>query len=179
MTSSEREPDPYAVLNLPRSASASEIRAAYRALALKYHPDRHQGNPLAELASARLAEINRAYETLCQPGGPGAAAHRGHQGEGGAPPPDGRSPTNGAPQSQARTQVEVRTIKRLVLSAVALVAVPLILRTGGVVIRGLVVLARDLFEATALVPGGRPAAVAVLALVILGGALLRRPKGRR
>jgi hypothetical protein len=173
---SEREPDPYAVLNLPRTASASEIRAAYRALALKYHPDRHQGNPLAELASARLAEINRAYETLCQPGGPGAAAHPG---EAGAPPPWGGSPTPGAPQSQARTQVEARSIKRLVLSAVALVAVPLILRTGGFVIRGLVGLARDLFEATALLPGGRPAAVAVLALVILGGALLRRPKGRR
>jgi preprotein translocase subunit Sec63 len=58
------EPDPYAVLGVARNASPEEIRAAYRELVAKYHPDRHQGNPLEGLAAAKLAEINRAYEIL-------------------------------------------------------------------------------------------------------------------
>ena len=63
----EAEPDPYSVLGVARTASDSEIRAAYRALVAKYHPDRHQGNPLEELAGARMTEINRAYEILSDP----------------------------------------------------------------------------------------------------------------
>jgi hypothetical protein len=59
-------PDPYVVLGVSRTATDAEIRAAYRALVAQYHPDRHQGNPLADLANARMAEINRAYETLSQ-----------------------------------------------------------------------------------------------------------------
>ena len=58
------DPDPYSVLGVPRSATASEIRAAYRTLGARFHPDRHQGNPLEELAAARMKEINRAYEVL-------------------------------------------------------------------------------------------------------------------
>jgi hypothetical protein len=60
--------DPYTVLGVPRNATSDEIKAAYRALVAKYHPDLHQGNPLAELAAARLAEINSAYEILSDPG---------------------------------------------------------------------------------------------------------------
>jgi curved DNA-binding protein CbpA len=60
--------DPYAVLGVPRNASQSEIRAAYRALAAKYHPDRHQGNPLNDLAAEKLTELNLAYEILSDPG---------------------------------------------------------------------------------------------------------------
>ena len=60
-------PDPYAVLGVDRAASAAELRAAYRALVARYHPDRHQGNPLEDLASERMAEINQAYELLSDP----------------------------------------------------------------------------------------------------------------
>jgi hypothetical protein len=60
-------PDPYAVLEITRSATDAEIRAAYLALVSRYHPDRHDGNPLADLASAKLAEVNRAYEILSDP----------------------------------------------------------------------------------------------------------------
>lgn len=61
------EPDPYAVLGVARDATPDAIKAAYRELVAKYHPDRHQGNPLEELAAAKLAEINRAYEILSDP----------------------------------------------------------------------------------------------------------------
>src|SRR4029077_2381815 len=60
-------PDPYAILEITRCATDAEIRAAYLALVSRYHPDRHEGNPLADLASAKLAEVNRAYEILSDP----------------------------------------------------------------------------------------------------------------
>ena len=41
--------DPYEVLGINQGASQSEIKAAYRELVKKYHPDRYQGNPLADL----------------------------------------------------------------------------------------------------------------------------------
>jgi hypothetical protein len=59
--------DPYAVLGVPRNATSDEIKNAYRELVAKYHPDRHQDNPLEDLAVAKLAEINRAYEILSDP----------------------------------------------------------------------------------------------------------------
>jgi hypothetical protein len=61
------EPDPYAVLGVARNATPDEIKAAYRDLVAKYHPDHHQGNPLEDLAATKLAEINRAYEILSDP----------------------------------------------------------------------------------------------------------------
>lgn len=53
--------DYYEVLGVPKTASAAEIKAAYRKLALKYHPDRNQGDPTAE---AKFKEINEANQTL-------------------------------------------------------------------------------------------------------------------
>ncbi len=61
------EPDPYFVLGVDRDASLDEIRAAYRLLVAKYHPDKHQGNPLEGLAAEKMAEVNRAYEILSSP----------------------------------------------------------------------------------------------------------------
>jgi DnaJ-class molecular chaperone len=53
--------DYYEVLGLSTSASADEIKGAYRRLARQHHPDVNQGDSAAE---ARFKEINEAYEVL-------------------------------------------------------------------------------------------------------------------
>lgn len=58
------EQDPYEILGVPRTATPDEIRAAYRTLAARYHPDKHKGNPLESLAAEKLRQINMAYEKI-------------------------------------------------------------------------------------------------------------------
>ena len=53
--------DYYEVLNLPREATAEDIKRAYRKLAMKYHPDRNEGDAEAERLFKECAE---AYEVL-------------------------------------------------------------------------------------------------------------------
>lgn len=53
--------DPYDVLGVTRSASADEIKGAYRKLSKEWHPDKHKGDKAAE---DRFKEINQAYEIL-------------------------------------------------------------------------------------------------------------------
>lgn len=53
--------DPYEVLGVPRSASADEIKAAFRKLAKQYHPDVNSGDSAAE---EKFKEAARAYEVL-------------------------------------------------------------------------------------------------------------------
>ncbi len=55
--------DLYRILNLTGTATADEIHRAYRALALRYHPDRNASAGSATL----MAAINRAYEILSEP----------------------------------------------------------------------------------------------------------------
>ena len=56
--------DPYSVLGVSPSASDDEIKAAYRELARKYHPDKYAGSDLAELAEEKMKEVNAAYEEI-------------------------------------------------------------------------------------------------------------------
>ncbi len=56
--------DYYKVLGVAKSATEKEIKAAYRKLARKHHPDMNQGNAKAE---ARFKEIGEAYEVLSDP----------------------------------------------------------------------------------------------------------------
>jgi curved DNA-binding protein len=53
--------DYYQILGVERSASADDIRKAYRKLAMQYHPDRNPGNKQAE---DKFKEINEAYQVL-------------------------------------------------------------------------------------------------------------------
>lgn len=57
--------DHYVVLGVPRIADAAMIRAAYVALAKRYHPDVATGD--AALAAANFRQITEAYETLADP----------------------------------------------------------------------------------------------------------------
>jgi molecular chaperone DnaJ len=54
--------DYYVVLEVSRAASADEIKQAYRALAMKYHPDRNPDDPAAEDS---FKEASEAYAVLC------------------------------------------------------------------------------------------------------------------
>ena len=60
MSSSEYK-DYYTVLGVRKTADASEIKKKFRQLALKYHPDRNQGNKAAE---TKFKEISEAYDIL-------------------------------------------------------------------------------------------------------------------
>lgn len=54
----------YQVLNVDPDASDKEIKASYRKLAFKYHPDRNEGN---KQAADKMKAINEAYAVLSDP----------------------------------------------------------------------------------------------------------------
>ncbi|WP_312354687.1 J domain-containing protein [Aminipila sp.] len=60
--------NPYEVLGVRQNASEEEIKSAYRELVKKYHPDKYQNNPLADLAEEKLQEVNEAYDYLMKKG---------------------------------------------------------------------------------------------------------------
>lgn len=89
--------DYYAILGVPRTASEKEVKAAYRRLARKHHPDVNKGQAQAE---ARFKEVGEAYEVLSDskkrrqydelaaggiPSGQARARGRGPRGGGAAP----------------------------------------------------------------------------------------------
>ncbi len=53
--------DYYKILGVSRDANESDIKKAYRKLALKHHPDRNPGD---KSASEKFKQLNQAYETL-------------------------------------------------------------------------------------------------------------------
>lgn len=56
--------DYYEVLGVARTATAADIKKAFRGLAMQFHPDRNPGDKTAE---SRFKEINEAYEVLSDP----------------------------------------------------------------------------------------------------------------
>ena len=56
--------NPYEVLGVPENATDEQVKEAYKELVKKYHPDRYQNNPLADLAEEKLQEINQAYDLI-------------------------------------------------------------------------------------------------------------------
>lgn len=69
--------DYYEVLGVEKSASADEIKRAYRRMAIKYHPDKNPGNKEAE---AKFKECAEAYEVLSDPDKRKQYDQYGHEG---------------------------------------------------------------------------------------------------
>jgi hypothetical protein len=146
--------DPYLILEIARNATPAQIRAAYLNLVSRYHPDRHEGNPLADLASEKLAEVNRAYEMLSDPERR-AAWDEGHV-DIGVRPGAGPRPIIG----------------KVILTVLGLV---IAVRFGAPILRGLFGLLR---EGVAAIQGTPLAVVPVLLLLILVVLTLRRSRRR-
>lgn len=71
--------DFYEVLGVPKNAGEDEIKKAYRKLAMKYHPDRNQGDA-AKAAEEKFKEVKEAYEILSDSQKKAAYDQYGHAG---------------------------------------------------------------------------------------------------
>ncbi|MAN23677.1 MAG: molecular chaperone DnaJ, partial [Gemmatimonadetes bacterium] len=72
--------DYYEILGVGRDADQSSIKSAYRKLAVKYHPDKNQGNAEAE---ELFKEASEAYEVLSDDEKRQVYDQHGHAGLGG------------------------------------------------------------------------------------------------
>src|SRR5437899_2703163 len=72
--------DYYEILGLTKGASDDDIKKAYRKLAMKYHPDRNQGDDGAKAAEEKFKEAKEAYEMLSDPRKKAAYDQYGHAG---------------------------------------------------------------------------------------------------
>jgi curved DNA-binding protein len=107
--------DHYQLLGLDPLASLDEIKAAWRRLAKKHHPDRNQGD---EFAHSRFSALNEAYQVLSDPTRRSAydreyrLKHRGRTYPGSADRPRRPEPATGAPPDPASGPARGRDLKR-------------------------------------------------------------------
>lgn len=76
--------NPYEVLGISENASEAEIKKAYKELVKKYHPDKYQNNPLADLAEEKLQEVNEAYDMLMKKNSGSSSYNYGYGGGSGS-----------------------------------------------------------------------------------------------
>lgn len=123
MAGNNRMRDPYTVLGVSRSADLTEIKAAWRTMAKKLHPDQNRGDPNAQ---SRFTEVGRAYDLLKDPdkrrrydemlnrasfggGNSASSAHGGGPGYGSAASRAGKEPTFMERRAEkARQEAEAR-----------------------------------------------------------------------
>lgn len=87
--------DPHNVLGLEAGATPVQIKAAWRKLARRHHPDLIGDDPAASrVATRQMAEINEAYARLTRADGEGGAAGSGAAGRHGRPG-DGKAGESG------------------------------------------------------------------------------------
>ncbi|MBC8153812.1 MAG: molecular chaperone DnaJ [Bacteroidetes bacterium] len=73
--------DYYEILGIDKSASADDVKKAYRKMAIKYHPDKNPDDPTAE---DKFKEAAEAYDALSDPQKKARYDQFGHAGMGGA-----------------------------------------------------------------------------------------------
>lgn len=77
--------DPYQVLGITPSATDEEVKAAYRKMVRKYHPDNFAGNDTTrEMANEKMQQINEAYDRIQLEREKGGSAYTGAGTGGGA-----------------------------------------------------------------------------------------------
>ena len=93
MATETMKADYYEILEVERTATDSEIKTAYRKLAMKWHPDRNPDNPEAE---DKFKQCSEAYAVLSDNDKRAAYDRYGHAGVGGAGSPFGGGSPFGA-----------------------------------------------------------------------------------
>jgi preprotein translocase subunit Sec63 len=161
--------DPFEVLGVRSNATRDEIRAAYREQVARYHPDKHRGNPLEDLAAAKLIEINRAYEVLSDDGRRAAyevSSSRANPG------------VTRRPDATSVSGISVPApVMKVLRSLGLLVSLVLFLRFGMVFARELLVIARGIMLGVLWLVRLNPiVAIAVIGAAVLGAGLLRRSR---
>lgn len=102
--------DPYEVLGVRQGASEEEIKAAYKELVKKYHPDKYQNNPLSDLAEEKLQEVNEAYDMLMK-GNSGGSGYGGSSGYSGGGYGGGYGRTSSAEFNQVRRNIDAGNLQ--------------------------------------------------------------------
>lgn len=83
--------DYYNILGISRNAKESDIKAAYRRAALKWHPDKHQEAKAKADAEEKFKEIAEAFDVLSDPTKKEIYDQYGEEGLKGPPPPSASS----------------------------------------------------------------------------------------